>query len=284
MRREIKSQLELFLCLSMLVMLVIGCATPFFSTDSKLLLYLPGAERRSDTIPGFVRPWERVKLIEEKGKKGQKASPEEKDVLLVQLSEEYDKNISPHIRRSVLEAACRISLNYSSPAAEKLFYDALFSDDLELTLSACHALSVYCTEGAAKGSSRRERRLAAELLHKKYESLPYSIAAGSEEENNRRKDIRVAILRGFGNFEEADAPEVLTTLESGLIGEKLDDGALQTTACASLAQVTHKKYGLNAEAWAQYLAYKRGDADSAPAEDSMTSRLPKLSTETGVFK
>ena len=50
-----------------------GCSTPVFWTDNPVLLYLPGAGRRSDPIPGYVKPSDRIKLIQEKGKKGASA-------------------------------------------------------------------------------------------------------------------------------------------------------------------------------------------------------------------
>ncbi len=284
--RGLKDYLASFAFLTLVTALFVGCSTPIFWTDNKVLLYLPGAGRRSDEIPGYIRPWERIKLIEEKGKKGAKASPDEKDVLLVQLDEEFDKTDSPHVRRAVVEAVARISVNYPSPAAEKLFKTALESDDLNLNFSACHAWGNYCSEGevAKNGNNKKERSLAIEILSERYKSLPYSIAAGSEEENDRRKDIRVGILRALGSFKEEDSELLLETLEIGITGEKLDDGALQNQACESLGQVTGKNYGLDSDAWLDYLAYKRGEIAEPPKEQSVYSKLPKLNNETGIFK
>ena len=266
------------------MLLMVGCSTPIFWTDNKVLLYLPGAGRRSDEIPGYVRPWERIKLIEEKGKKGAKAKPEEKDVLLVQLDEEYEKSDSPYVKRAVIEATARICANYPNPAAEKLFKSALECDDINLNFSACNAWGKYCSEGPVAENAEQERRLAAEILSARYRELPYSIAPGAEEENDRRKDVRVAILRALGSFKEDDSPLVLETLELGLNGEKLDDGALQNQACLSLAKVSGKNYGVDGERWLDYLAYKRGEISEPPKELSVYSRLPKLNNATGVFK
>ena len=270
--------------LGLVALLLVGCSTPIFWTDNKALLYLPGAGRRSDEIPGYIRPWERVKLIEEKGTKGAKAKPDEKDVLLVQLDEEYEKADSPYVKRAVIEAAARICANYPNPAAEKLFKTALECDDINLNFSACRAWGKYCAEGPVAKDNAEERRLAVEILSARYKELPYSIAAGSEEENARRKDVRVAILRALGAFKEEDSPLVLETLELGLNGEKLDDGALQNQACLSLAEVTGKKYGTDGEAWLKYLAYERGETSDPPKEPSAYTRLPKLNNATGVFK
>lgn len=264
--------------------LLVGCASPVFWTDNKVLLYLPGAGRRSDEIPGYVRPWERIKLIEEKGTKGAKANSDEKDVLLVQLDEEYEKAESPYVKRAVIEAVARICANYSNPAAEKLFKLALESDDLNLNLSACHAWSQYCAEGEIASNNRKERGLAIEILVARYNALPYSIAAGSEEENSRKKDVRVAILRALGTFKKEDSPILIDALERGLNGEKLDDGALQNQACLSLAKVTGKNYGFDGEAWLEYLAYERGELSVPPEEPSFYSKIPKLNNVTGVFK
>ena len=283
-RNSLKESLVSAAFLGFVSVLIVGCATPIFWTDNKVLLYLPGAGRRSDEIPGYIRPWERIKLIEEKGKKGAKANPDEKDVLLVQLDEEFEKADSPYVKRAVVEAVARICVNYSNPAAERLFKTALESDDMGLNFSACHAWGSYCTEGDIAKSNKKERSLAIEILATRYKTLPYSIAAGSEEENDRRKDIRVAILRALGSFKEDDSPLLLETLELGLNGEKLDDGALQNQACLSLGKVTDKNYGLDGDAWLEYLAYKRGEISTPPKEQSAYSKLPKLNNATGIFK
>ena len=250
-----------------------GCATPFYSTDNKILLHFPGATRRSDQIPGVLRPWERIKLIEEKGKKGAKAPAEEKDVLLLQISQEFEKATSPNVRRASVEAIAKISRNYSNPVAENIFRIALEDNELNIAVSAADGLGVYALD--VKGGAAESRRLAAELLADKYKRLPFSIAAGSEEENRRRKDIRVTILRNLANFQEEDSPLVFETLELGLTGEKLDDGALQDASMRTLAEITGEKYGLDAERWVQFLAYKRGESNK-PNELSITERAPKI--------
>ncbi len=252
-----------------------GCATPFYSTDNKFLLHFPGAARRSDQIPGVLRPWERIKLIEEKGQKGAKAPAEEKDVLLLQLSEEFEKSTSPNIRRSSIEAIAKISRNYSNPVAENIFRVALEDNELNIAVSAADGLGVYALD--VKGGAPESRRLAVELLADKYRRLPLSIAAGSEEENKRRKDLRVAILRNLANFQESDSPLILETLELGLTGEKLDNGALQNMSMLTLAKITGEKYGLDAGRWTQFLEYKRGES-SKPKELSITERAPKIDT------
>ncbi|MBQ5790825.1 MAG: hypothetical protein IIW01_11090 [Thermoguttaceae bacterium] len=256
-----------------------GCATPFYSTDNKILLHFPGAARRSDQIPGVLRPWERVKLIEEKGEKGAKAPAEEKDVLLLQISQEFENSASPNVRRASIEAIAKISRNYSNPVAENIFRVALEDNELNLAVSAADGLGVYALD--VQGGAPESRRLAVELLADKYKRLPFSIAAGSEEENMRRKDLRSAILRNLANFQESDSPLVFETLELGLTGEKLDDGALQDAAMRSLAKITGEKYGLDAELWLQFLAYSRGEA-SKPSAPSITARAPKL--DAAIFK
>ncbi len=261
-----------------------GCSTPVYWTDNPVLLYLPGAGRRSDPIPGYVKPSERIKLIREKGKKGAKATSEEKDMLLVQLVQEYEKATSPHVKRATLEAIGRISVNYANPAAEKIFQEALEDDDMALNLSAARALASYATEGAIANDNKEQRKLAISLLAARYRALPFSIAAGSEEDNSRRKDVRTAILRALGEFKEDDSPELLETLEFAITGEKLDDGALEATACESLGKITGQKYGVDGEKWVQYIAYQRGEESEKPEEASFFKRVPQLSNETGIVK
>ncbi len=264
----------------------VGCSTPTFSTDNKLLLYLPGAAPRSDAIPGVMKPAERVKRIEEKGVRGRKASAEEKDALLLQLSQEYETSSSPNIRRASFEAIAKISENYRNPVAEKIYRNALEADDLSLALSACDAWGDYCR--ASANADADARRLGVELLADKYRRLPFSIAAGSEEENKRKKDLRVAILRNLGKFKKDDSPLVLETLKLGIDGEKLDDGALQNAAMTALGESTGKVYGLNAETWLEYLAFERGETSAPPPELSTAERLPRLDAKiinaTGIFK
>ena len=252
-----------------------GCATPFYSTDNKILLHFPGAARRSDQIPGVLRPWERIKLIEEKGKKGAKAPVEEKDVLLLQISQEFEKSDSPNVRRASVEAIAKISRNYQNPVAENIFRIALEDNELNIAVSAADGLGVYALD--VKDGAEESRRLAVELLADKYKRLPFSIAAGSEEENKRRKDLRAAILRNLAYFQESDSPLVFETLELGLTGEKLDDGVLQDAAMRALAEITGEKYGLDAERWVQFLQYRRGES-SKPSELSITDRAPKIDT------
>lgn len=260
-----------------------GCTSPVWYTDNEMLLYLPGAGRRSDKLPGYVPPRERFKLIEEKGKKGVKAPPEEKDILLVQLVQEYENTNSPHIRRCSLDAIARISSNYANPAAEKIFRSALEDPDRNLNLSAAHALAIYANQGAIAKDNKKERKLAIELLASRYRSLPYLINAGSEEENADRKDVRIAILHALGEFNEDDSAELFDILEEALVGEKLDDGALEATACSSLEKITGKQYGVDGEKWLQYISYKRGDGDK-PKEENILDRAPKLENATGIFK
>ncbi|MCF0233674.1 MAG: hypothetical protein HUK22_01695 [Thermoguttaceae bacterium] len=198
----------------------------------------------------------------------------------MQLSEEFENSTSPHIRRACLDAVARISEQYQNPVAEKVYRQALESDDLNLALSACNAWGDYCAPIAEERPEAR--KLGAELLADRYKRRPYSIAAGSEEENKLRKDLRVAILRNMGKFKPSDSPVVLETLEAGINGEKLDDGALQDAAMCALKKSTGKNYGLDAELWLKYLAYERGEISTAPEELSMFERLPKI--ESAAFK
>lgn len=260
-----------------------GCSTPIHSTDNPVLLWLPGMERKSDNIPGFVTPSERIKLIEEKGKKGIKSTPEEKDLLLVQLVQEYEKTNSPHIKRAALEAIARISSNYANPAAEKIFQSALEDEDVNLNLSAANALAVYASKGQSAKDNKEQRKLAIHLLAERYRSLPFSIEAGAEEENAKRKDVRIAILHALGEFQADDSPELYETLEFALTGEKLDDGALEATACSSLEKISGMNYGIDGEKWIQYIAYTNGEG-SAPSQTSIIERAPKVENVTGIFK
>ena len=126
--------------------------------------------------------------------------------------------------------------------------------------------------------------MAIEVLAFRYRSLPYSVEPGSEEENSKRKDVRIAILRALSAFKPEDSDTLLEILEFGLNGEQLDDGALMAQSAKTLHEVTGKNYGTDGEAWLAYLAYRRGDSSSEPKELNFMSRIPQLSNETGIFK
>lgn len=244
-----------------------GCSTPFLATDNELLLRLPGTERRSDQIEGVLRPWERRKLIEEKGEKGRRASASEKELLVYQLMQEYERSTDPNIRRTAVEAVGKITETADIPAALSFYDKALRDETIGVRVSAADGLGRYALQ-APKGDYRNVRARSAELLAARYRELPYSIDAGQKKENDERKDLRLAILRNLGRFEDSDP--VVALLGEALSGEPLDDGALQLAAMKSLAGVTGKNYALDAELWREYVAYREG---KNPAEPKELSRL-----------
>ena len=245
----------------------IGCSTPFLATDNELLLRLPGTERRSDQIEGVLRPWERRKLIEEKGEKGRKASKSEKELLVYQLIQEYERSTDPNIRRTAVEGIGKITETADIPAALSFYDKALRDEAVGVRISAADGLGFYALH-APKGDYREVRARSAELLAARYRELPYSIDAGQKKENDERKDLRLAILRNLGRFEDSDP--VVALLGEALSGEPLDDGALQLAAMKSLSSVTGKSYALDTELWRDYVAYREG---KNPAEPKELSRL-----------
>ena len=246
-----------------------GCSTPFLATDNEFLLKFPGTERRSDQIEGVLRPWERRKLIEEKGEKGIGASVEEKQFLVYQLIQEYKKSNDPTIRRTSVEALAKIMKTAEIPAAFDLLTEALHDESLGVRLSAVEALGGYASQ--VKPADRSVRERSAEALYACYRQLPLSVQAGSKKENDERKDLRLAILRNLGRFDDSET--VVAALAEGLDGEMLDDGALRLTAMKSLGKVTGKNYGCDYALWRQYLDYRQGKAANPPKEVSALSGL-----------
>lgn len=266
--------LAIWLGLTVLALCGAGCSTPVFSTDNPVLLRFPGAERKSDHIEGVLRPWERAKLIEEKGNKGQYATSDEKRVLVQQLIEEYEITQTTNIRRCCVDALAKIGTTTKSSELEKLFTKAIINENLGVQLSGITAWGIYCTELKENGI-QPARKLAAEKLCNRFRELPYSIEAGAHKTNTERKDMRLAILRNLSLFTAADSPEILKTFDDALRGEKLDDGALQVASMKALDKVTGKKYGLDSQQWSDYLDYALYDKGTAPKELTAFERIPK---------
>lgn len=253
-----------------------GCSTPFFPTDNEFLLHFPGTERKSDKIEGVLRPWERMALIKEKGEKGKNASDENKEILILQLAQEYNRSQDPNIRRSSIDALAKITSNKASQDAEKIYTIALNDETLGVRLSAVDAFGQYCYETKKSFDNTPMRKTALDQLIKLYRQSAYLITPGSDKDNEIRKDVRLAILRNLAKFPEDLSPELPVVLREALVGERLDDGALQVSAMKTLEKITHKKYGLNAEKWTAYLDYQSGKLNSAPAELSAAERMPQL--------
>lgn len=253
-----------------------GCSTPFFPTDNEFLLHFPGTERKSDKIEGVLRPWERMALIKEKGEKGKNASDENKEILILQLAQEYNRSQDPNIRRSSIDALTKITSNKASQDAEKIYAIALNDEVLGVRLSTIDALGQYCYETKKSFDNTPMRKTALDQLITLYRQSSYLITPGSDKDNETRKDVRLAIIRNLAKFPEDLSPELSLVLREALVGERLDDGALQISAMKTLEKITHKKYGLNAEKWTAYIDYKTGKQNSAPAELSASERMPQL--------
>lgn len=243
-----------------------GCSTPFWPTDNELLLRLPGTERKSDKIEGVLRPWERRKLIEEKGEKGRTAPPSEKELLVYQLTQEYENSTDPNIRRTSIEAIGKITETAEIPAAFTYLEKALHDSSIGVRISAADALGRYALHVPKGQDVRSSRDRAAETLAVRYRELSYSIDAGEKKENDERKDLRLAILRNLGRFGDTDP--VVAALGEALSSEPLDDGALRLAAMNALAAVTGKSYALDYGLWSDYVAYRNGKNPTAPKEVS----------------
>ncbi|MDO5580349.1 MAG: HEAT repeat domain-containing protein [Planctomycetia bacterium] len=265
----------LFILSFFILLSLSGCSTPIFSTDNKFLLRLPGAERKSDEIPGVLRPWERIKLIQEKGKKGKHAPKEEKEILVYQLIQEYERSTDPNVRRASIDALEKITSGFKNEAVEKTYIKAFRDPILMVRLSAADAMGSYCMELKSSEEKAEARDLAAKTLAGLYRDLPFSIAAGAKKENDERKDLRLAIIRNLAKFKDSDSAEIVQVLGEALQNEKLDDGALQMAAMRSLEITTHKKYGYDAERWVQYIDYTKNKRENPPEELSLSERFPK---------
>ncbi len=215
-------------------------------------------------------------MIKEKGEKGKSATNEQKEILILQLAQEYTRSQDPNIRRSSIEALDKITSNKASEDAEKIYSIALNDEVLGVRLSAINALGNYCYSVKKSFDNTQMRQTALDRLVQLYRQSAYLITPGSEKENQIRKDVRLAVLRNLSKFQEDLAPDLLAVLKEAMTGERLDDGALQIGAMKTLEKISHRKYGLNAEKWTAYIDYKNGVRESAPAELSAAERMPQL--------
>ncbi|MGI5832805.1 MAG: HEAT repeat domain-containing protein [Thermoguttaceae bacterium] len=249
--------------ISALILITTGCSTPFWATDNELFLRLPGTERRSDQVEGVLRPWERIERIAEKGEKGAKARPEEKKVLVYQLIEEYNRSRDPLVRRAAIRSLGQITVNAPIEPALETLLSALHEESLGNRIAAVEALSTYGTEVKSENVSKARLEILSAFVEC-YHSQSYSSDAGSEKENNERKDFRLALLRGASRLN--DSPQLIEFLAEAMRDEPLDDGALRLASMNALSKVTGKNYGIDYSLWSEYVDYRLGKKGTPPKE------------------
>ena len=250
---------------STLLLLSAGCSSSFWATDNELFLRLPGTERRSDQVEGVLRPWERIERIAEKGEEGAKASPEEKKILAFQLIEEYNRSRDPLVRRAAIRSLGKITeTTHIEPALETLL-SALGEENLGNRIAAAEALGAYGSR-IKSGDLTEVRQKILTAFTEAYRAQSFLSDAGSDKENNERKDFRLAILHSAPKL--GDSAEMIDFLAEAMNSEPLDDGALRLAAMGAMAKATHRNYGADYELWRDYAAYRQGKRSDPPKEIS----------------
>ena len=250
---------------SALLLSAAGCTTPFWATDNELFLRLPGTERRSDQVEGVLRPWERIERIAEKGDEGAKAPPEEKKILAFQLIKEYNRSQDPLVRRASIRSLGKITETaHIEPALETLL-SALKEENLGNRIAAAEALGAYGSRAKSENLGDVHQTILAAFAEA-YRGQPFLSDAGSDKENNERKDFRLALLRSAPQL--GDSSQLVDFLAEAMQDEPLDDGALRLAAMGAMAKATRKNYGADYSLWSDYIAYRQGKRSDPPKEIS----------------
>ena len=238
--------------ISALILITTGCSTPFWATDNEL--FAPTRWQSAGAIRSRgLRPWERIERIAEKGKRAQK--PDRKKVLVYQLIEEYNRSRDPLRRRAAIRSLGQITVNAPIEPALETLLSALHEESLGNRIAAVEALSTYGTEVKSENVSKARLEILSAFVEC-YHSQSYSSDAGSEKENNERKDFRLALLRGASRLN--DSPQLIEFLAEAMRDEPLDDGALRLASMNALSKVTGKNYGIDYSLWSEYVDYRLG--------------------------
>ncbi len=248
-----------------LLLFAAGCSSSFWATDNELLLRLPGTERRSDQVEGVLRPWERIERIAEKGEEGAKAPPEEKKILAFQLIKEYNRSQDPLVRRAAIRSLGQITAtSHIEPALETLL-SALHEENLGNRIAAAEALGAYGSQ--VKSGDLKDVRLGIlSVFTECYREQAFTSDAGSDKENNERKDFRLALLRSAAQL--GDSPQLIDFLAEAMQDEPLDDGALRLAAMNAMSKATQKNYGADYSLWTGYVEFRQGKRSDPPKEIS----------------
>ncbi|MBR5416045.1 MAG: HEAT repeat domain-containing protein [Thermoguttaceae bacterium] len=250
---------------STLLLFAAGCTSPFWATDNELFLRLPGTERRSDQVEGVLRPWERIERIAEKGEEGAKAPPEEKKILVFQLIKEYNRSQDPLVRRASIRSLGKITETaHIEPALETLL-SALKEENLGNRIAAAEALGAYGSRVKSEDLTEVRQSILTAFTEA-YRAQPFLSDAGSDKENNERKDFRLALLHSAPQL--GDSAQMIDFLAEAMQDEPLDDGALRLAAMSAMSKATRKNYGADYRLWSDYVAYRRGKRSDPPKEIS----------------
>ena len=229
--------------LVLVVSVVAGCQSDKGQTKKKSLF-----EPKSDTIPGVLKPAERIAMIRLKGENGRKSDYETKKELMEQLLEEYVNSPDPLVRQEVVTASA------------KIFASSEEDGRSDLSLSKGFDLVKHA---AMRDEDPFVRREACRVIAS-WQKPESAITLRHIARNDTDKDVQLQAAQSLASFSDKDTIETL--------GSLLDNRqpALRYQAMQSLKTCTKQNYGNDVHRWKQYLA---GDIPDPVHSPSLAKRL-----------
>jgi len=236
-----KTAIQILAGFVLVILLVAGCQT---SKSNRKSFFEP----RSDSIPGILKPSERIAMIRLKAKNGRNSTPELKKELLEQLLDEYANSPDPIIRQEVVTAVSTIVTSSQEDGAG------------DITLNKGFDLVKYA---AMRDEDPFVRREACRVMAS-WQKPESAVVLRHLVRNDKDKDVLLQATKSLAAFDDRDTRETL--------GSLLDhrQPALRYEAMQSLKVCTKQDYGNDVHRWKQYLNGEIPDPVIAP---SLAQRL-----------
>lgn len=238
-------------------LLLSGCV----AVENQYLVKLPFFEAKSDKIPGLDPPYQRIKLIREKGTKGAKASESEKEILVAQLVYEYQTSPDSNMRREAVDALAKIA----HPDRDRYLREILKDENPFVRISALEAL------GKPKTYRGNLENLTTLLIDRM--------------KTDTDKDVRRVAVRILGDVspkeKQIDKEPSMNELRQSVVlelGNLLHDKvpAVRYEAMQSLHKITDRDYGNDIDRWIQFVRYVKGEVPELPSKRSLTEKIPTI--------
>ena len=237
------------------VFLTSGCQSNKSQKDKRSFF-----EPRTDTIPGILKPSERVAMIRLKGENGRKSDSETQKELMEQLLEEYVNSPDAIVRQEAITASAKI---ITFPKALSYYGGGMNPD-----LSKGFDLIKYA---AMRDEDPFVRREACRVIAS-WEKPESAVVLRYVARNDTDKDVQLQAAKSLAAFDDKETRETL--------GSLLDhrQPALRYQAMQSLKVCTKQDYGNDVHRWKQYLNGDIPDPSNVPslAERFRIGQLPMI--------
>lgn len=239
--------LKTLLLLFIGVLLLPGCAV-----DNEHFMKIPFVRARTDTIPGLDSPFERKKIIREKGKKGASASESEKEILVAQLVYEYQTSPDPNMRREAVDALAKIP----HPQRDKHLQEILQDENPFVRLSALEALG--------KTYSGTQDDLTTLFIE--------------QMKRDTDKDVRLLAVHVLGDVCPKDTASELHRNAVTELGDLLYDKipAIRYETMQTLQKITGNDYGNDINRWIQFIRFTKGELSELPSSRALAEKMPGI--------